>query len=105
MRECTIADLAAAHAQGAAVVDVREAAEYVGGHVPGAALIPMGELGARLAEVPVDGTVFVICRSGHRSQSSSEFLERSGIDAVSVAGGTMGWIQAGHPVVTGLSAT
>lgn len=101
MRECTVADLAPAHASGAAVVDVREPYEYVEGHVPGAILIPMGELAARVSEVPAEGTVYVICRSGHRSQSCADFLERSGIEALSVAGGTLAWVGAGHPVATG----
>jgi rhodanese-related sulfurtransferase len=101
MRECTIADLAAAHASGAHVLDVREPVEYVEGHVPGAVLVPMAQLSSRLTEIPKDGTLYVVCRSGNRSKASSELLSRAGYDAVSVAGGTVGWIQAGHPIVTG----
>lgn len=103
MRECTITDLAAAHASGATVVDVREPAEYIEGHVPGAVLVPMAQLSSRLPDIPKAGTVYVVCRSGNRSKASSEVLSRAGYDAVSVAGGTMGWIQAGHAVVTGTS--
>jgi rhodanese-related sulfurtransferase len=36
---------------GAAIIDVREPSEYVVGHVPGAVLIPMGELPSRLTEL------------------------------------------------------
>lgn len=101
MRECTVADLAAAHARGANVLDVREPAEYIEGHVPGSVLVPMAQLSSRLTEIPKDGTLYVVCRSGNRSKASSELLTRAGYDAVSVAGGTVGWMQAGHPVVTG----
>lgn len=104
MRECTIADLAAAHADGAIVVDVREREEYAQGHVPGAILIPTGEVAVRMNDIPKDaGRVFVICATGNRSRGSADQLESAGYDACSVRGGTMGWAKAGHPLVTGMS--
>ncbi len=105
MRECTIAELAAAHPHGATVVDVREPAEYVGGHVPGAIPIPMGQVTARLSEIPKTGPVYVICASGQRSKASADQLENAGYEAFSVKGGTMGWMYAGHPIVTGSNPT
>ena len=42
MSEVDLEAFAAAHADGATVIDVREPGEYVGGHVPGAVLMPMG---------------------------------------------------------------
>jgi rhodanese-related sulfurtransferase len=101
----TIAALAAAQADGAVVVDVREPAEYVGGHVPGALLMPMGQLPSRVAELDRSRPVFVICASGNRSRAMSDYLERAGFDARSVDGGTSAWIQAGHPVVRGARAS
>lgn len=101
MRECTLDDLIAAHPGGAIVVDVREPAEYVAGHVPGALLIPLAQVGARLAEVPGSGAVYVICASGNRSKAATTVLRNAGYDAYSVAGGTAGWIQRGQPIVTG----
>lgn len=101
MQETTIAELAAARRRGAVLVDVRETEEYVEAHVPGAIHIPLGQLERRLDEVRVDEPVFVICRSGFRSQRGAEILERAGRQPLSVAGGTRGWIEAGHPVVTG----
>lgn len=99
--EVTTDDLAVALADGAAVLDVREPAEYVGGHVPGARLIPVGQLPARLSEVERGRCVYVVCASGNRSKVGAEVLNAAGLDAVSVAGGTAGWRRAGHPVVTG----
>ena len=49
--EIGIDQLAAAVKGGAAIVDVREPGEYVAGHVPGAVLIPMGQLSGRTAEL------------------------------------------------------
>ena len=101
MREVPLQAFAAAHADGAFVVDVREPGEYVAGHVPGAVLMPMGQLPSRLAEVPKDSPVYVICASGNRSLAMTSFLIRAGFDAYSVAGGTSGWQRAGGPVIAG----
>lgn len=88
----------------AAVIDVRQPEEYVEGHVPGAPLIPLAEVGDRLADVPADGPLLVICRSGARSNKAAELLRANGIDARNVVGGTLAWIDAGHRVVTGPDA-
>ncbi|MFJ3937874.1 rhodanese-like domain-containing protein [Streptomyces parvus] len=45
--------------------------------------------------------MYVICASGNRSQWAADRLAAVGVDAVSVAGGTRGWVGAGRPVVTG----
>lgn len=88
-------------ATGSPVVDVREPQEYVEAHVPGAVLIPLGEVAERIGEFPTGGEVLLVCRSGARSGRAAEHLRAQGIDAVNIAGGTLAWIEAGHPVVTG----
>lgn len=105
MAEVTIDQFAAAHADGASVIDVREPMEYVDGHVPGAALIPMGQLASRTAELEPSRPVYVICASGNRSSAMTHFLRRAGFDAYSVAGGTTAWVRSGRPVVTGSRAS
>ena len=95
--EVTLDDLADAMSRGAYVLDVREQEEYDEAHVPGVVLIPLGELETRISEVEDGSRVFVICRSGARSLKGADILEANGIDAVSVAGGTMGWIASGRP--------
>ena len=92
------------HAEGAIVLDVREPAEYVGGHVPGAILAPMSRITASLGGVPEGQTVHVICQSGNRSRSMADLLTALGYDPVSVDGGTAGWIAAGLPIVQGPQA-
>ena len=99
IRETTVDDLAAARDAGeVTLIDVRNPDEYAEGHIPGAQLLPLPELGDRLAEVPADREVHVVCQSGGRSAQGAELLGRHGIDAVSVAGGTKGWIASGRPI-------
>lgn len=86
------------------VLDVRQESEYVQGHVPGALLIPMGELPGRMAELDKRAPVYVICASGARSEVMTDVLRSAGYDAHTVVGGTHAWVQSGRPVVTGPSA-
>ncbi|HEX6473119.1 MAG TPA: rhodanese-like domain-containing protein [Streptosporangiaceae bacterium] len=99
--EVDIRAFRAAQRDGALVVDVREPREYVGGHVPGARLIPMREVKRRMAELADGRTVYVICATGNRSLTAARWMSAAGIDAVSVAGGTSAWIRAGGPVARG----
>lgn len=98
--EIDVAELARRHADGAFVLDVRNPDEYVEAHVPGAVLIPLPELGGRWTEVP-EGDVLVICRTGARSARAVQTLNEAGRTTTNVAGGTLAWIEAGHPVATG----
>lgn len=88
---------------GARLLDVRELHEYSDAHIEGALLIPLGELGERIAEVPSsrDCTLFVICRSGVRSQRACEMLDGRGIAAANVTGGMLAWIESEREVASG----
>jgi rhodanese-related sulfurtransferase len=83
-------------------VDVRERAEYAQVHVPGAVLVPMGQLASRLDELDRTGRVHVICASGNRSKAMTDLLVAAGFDAVSVTGGTRAWVESGRAVGVGL---
>jgi len=96
--EIDVVTLAARREEGAALIDVREADEYAGARVPGAVHIPLGEVVDRISEVPTEGTVYVICARGGRSAKAVEHFRSVGIEAVNVAGGTLGWIDAGLPI-------
>jgi rhodanese-related sulfurtransferase len=96
-----VGELARRREQGAFVLDVREPYEYHAGHVPGAVLMPLGEVVQRHDEVPTDEDVYVICLSGGRSARAVEFLNASGHRTTNVAGGTKEWIAAGFPVNEG----
>jgi hydroxyacylglutathione hydrolase len=78
------------------VVDVREPWEYQQGHVPGAVLMPLGQLSMRLGELDMEKPVAVICATGNRSQSASALLGQKGFKTVyNVVGGTSSWASSG----------
>ena len=62
------------------VLDVRERAEFVEGHVPGAVLVPMGQLPAHMVELDRERDFYVICASGNRSSAMTDLLRAAGFD-------------------------
>nr|WP_223242826.1 rhodanese-like domain-containing protein [Streptomyces sp. CBMA123] len=90
---------AAAVPADAALLDVREQDEWDAGHVDGALHIPMGEVIARIDELP-DGKLYVLCRVGGRSAQVVQYLVQQGRDAVNVDGGMYAWEGAGRPMVS-----
>jgi rhodanese-related sulfurtransferase len=81
------------------VLDVREQWEYDEGHIPGVTLLPIGEVPARLDEIPTDKEVIVTCRSGNRSSQVTDYLRQNGFDNVhNMQGGILAWEQAGYEV-------
>jgi adenylyltransferase/sulfurtransferase len=74
------------------LVDVREPAEWDIVRIPGAVLIPKGELPSRLAELPQDRPVIAYCKTGIRSAESLALLKDAGFsDAKHVQGGVTAW--------------
>ncbi|MFP4346346.1 MAG: rhodanese-like domain-containing protein [Anaerolineales bacterium] len=79
------------------VLDVREPWEYAEGHIPGTTLIPLGELPDRIAEIPEDEVIVIVCRSGNRSSRAQRFLSQQGFDSVhNMLGGMLAWEDAGY---------
>lgn len=101
IEEIDVEDLAVQMEQGAVVVDVREPAELAEVRVPGVLPIPLGQLVARAGEIPAEGTVYIICRTGARSARACEQLNAMGRRAVNVAGGTVAWINSGRATESG----
>ena len=64
------------------LVDVRQPGEYAKGHLPGALLIPLGELAERASELDENKQIIVYCRSGERSKTACQILTRLGVDKV-----------------------
>ncbi len=82
------------------LLDVREPWEWSVGSLAhrGARLVPLGELGERLGEVPRDRPVVVYCRSGQRSRTAARRLVDAGFDRVSsLRGGLRGWAAEVEP--------
>ena len=74
---------------GGFLLDVREAAELAVESVPGSVNIPLGQLRARLGELPRDQEIQVICRSGQRAYYATRALLQNGFKARTVAGGML----------------
>jgi glyoxylase-like metal-dependent hydrolase (beta-lactamase superfamily II)/rhodanese-related sulfurtransferase len=86
------------------VLDVREPAEWTGelGRIPGAALLPLGQLRARLEGLPRERPIVAVCRSGGRSAEASLILEKAGFArAANLNGGMIRWRSLGLPVEAG----
>ena len=77
------------------VLDVRRADEFRTGHIIGAKLIPLNELGQRLKELPGDREIVCVCASGNRSRSATKMLIRAGYNAVNMKGGMSSWSRSG----------
>ncbi|MBG6108052.1 rhodanese-like domain-containing protein [Frigoribacterium sp. CG_9.8] len=82
------------------LLDVRDQDEWDRGHAPSAHLVPLSELPARLAEIPTDQQVLVVCLAGSRSLRAATALAESGVDAVTVSGGMLAWSTANGPLVS-----
>lgn len=82
-------------------LDVREQEEWNEYHAPNTTLIPLGQLAARVGEIPVpkDAPIVVVCRSGNRSDEGRDILRRAGFTNVtSMDGGLKTWRQLGYPI-------
>lgn len=86
----------------ALLIDVREADEFAGGHIPGAINMPLSGFSPRDIPDPEGRTVVLQCAGGKRSgQALDRCAEaRSAIDT-HLAGGIGAWKTAGYPVVGG----
>lgn len=81
------------------LLDVRQPEEYATARIEGAVLIPLGELPGRLAELPKDRPVVVMCHHGMRSAHAVHHLREAGIDALNLAGGIDAWSRDVDPKV------
>lgn len=83
------------------VLDVRQKDEYRSGHIAGAKLIPLNELGNRLKELPKDREIVCVCASGNRSSSATRILTGQGYNAINMKGGMSAWRRANLAVKKG----
>ena len=74
------------------LLDVRSAAEYAAGHIPGSINIPVNELPARLAELSANTPTACVCASGIRSAVAAQMLVNSSFKTVyNLEGGFATW--------------
>jgi rhodanese-related sulfurtransferase len=93
MNECTVLSLnEKLGSEDLHLVDVREYAEYAGGRVAGAKLLPLSEIEKRHTELDHEKAIYVMCRSGRRSGEAQKRLKALGFqNVVNVQGGFDEW--------------
>lgn len=85
----------------AAVLDVREPAEFAAGHIPEALNIPVAKLGERLGELEKyrEKPLIVCCAAGMRSNKACAELKKQGFAYLNnLSGGVDAWVAAGYPL-------
>lgn len=77
----------------AVAVDVREPDEFAAGHIPGARLLPLGDVARRAEKVLPDptATYLIYCRTGRRSAIAARTLDALGYARVYDLGGILDW--------------
>lgn len=86
------------------VLDVRERDAYEGGHIPGARLLPRGQLELRVNQDLPDPTrrILAYCEFGRISTLAAATLREMGFQrAVALDGGMKAWLEAGYPIKAG----
>ena len=100
--EISVSEASAMRDAGAFILDVREPNEWEQVHIPGATLIPLGQLASRVDELPKDQKIVVVCHSGNRSAKGRDTLLAAGFTQVtSMKGGMTQWEAAGLETASG----
>lgn len=74
------------------LLDVRKKDEFESARIPGACLLPLGELKLKHSLLPANSRLVVVCRSGNRSSSAAAVLANKGADSVyNLTGGMLSW--------------
>jgi adenylyltransferase/sulfurtransferase len=82
------------------LIDVREPHEYQIARIPGAKLIPLGEVMQRARELDTADDIVVHCRSGARSAKAIQQLQKLGFKRLrNLKGGVLAWSQDVDPSV------
>lgn len=73
------------------LIDVREPAEFLTGHIQGSRNIPLAELQPALGDVPRNRSLVFLCRSGVRSLRACALARRAGLEPRQLDGGLLAW--------------
>lgn len=97
MEDCTVLELNEELNSGKVnLIDVREYAEFANGRVKDAKNIPLGEVGKLHEQLDTSEKVYVMCRTGRRSEQARDILKAVGFnDVTNVRGGLQAWENAG----------
>lgn len=83
------------------LLDVRSPIEFEAEHIEGAVNIPLSELESRLEELPRQGKITLVCRSGMRAERAAYLLMGQGLKPLVLEGGMLTWKKSGLAVVKG----
>ena len=84
----------------AVLLDIRSEDEFADAHLPGAMLVPNGEIDAALAATLEGRDAIFYCTSGMRTMRAANDLEQGGLNNPKILdGGLNSWMSAGLPVV------
>ncbi len=83
--------------QAPAVLDVRDETEWRSGHIPGAQHIHVADLPRHLHETPMERSVAVLCRTGHRAAIAASLIAALGRKTIAVGEGMPDWMAKGYP--------
>ncbi|MDR0587504.1 MAG: rhodanese-like domain-containing protein, partial [Burkholderiales bacterium] len=88
------------NAGGTMIIDVREEAEFAGGHLTRAVNIPLSQLEERLPDIQKKSSknILVYCERGHRSARAAKILAKSNKTIHNLSGGIVAWKEANLPV-------
>lgn len=98
MREITVEELARDRSAWT-VLDVREPEEVACATIGEVVEVPLGDLAGRLAELPADRPLAVLCQHGIRSARATDYLCSHGYDAANIEGGIEAWSLRVDPAV------
>ena len=80
------------------IIDVREPNEFQINRIPGAELIPLGEIPRRYAELDPAEEIVLHCKMGGRSAKAADYLRSVGFPRVlNLTGGILDWIDKVDP--------
>ncbi len=84
-----------------APLDVRQASEWAGGHIPGARHVELGSVVVSAGTIP-PGPLTIYCGHGERAMTAASLLEAQGREHLAVLdGGFEAWRDAGQPLAIG----
>jgi rhodanese-related sulfurtransferase len=85
------------------VLDVRPAAEYRAGHIPGALSVPLGQLKEMISNLPQDQDVVAYCRGPYcvLAVEAVEILRKKGFNAIRLEEGIQDWLAMGLSIDVG----
>lgn len=93
MKTITVEELEKISPETITILDIRPEENFSRATMPGAVNLPMAEFDGRMAELPKDKKIYVLCHTGERSVDYVEKLCESGYDAVNISGGYRAFLR------------